>query len=120
MMCESVMARKRMIAGFAILLAAVGGVFGQEYRGSLSGRVLDPSGAAVPAARVTVTSTATNVRLTTDTNAQGNYTISLLQPGNYSLRVERGGFKVFERTPIEVRISQHLQVDAELVLGSNT
>ena len=108
------------MAGLAILLAAVGSMFGQEYRGSLSGRVLDPSGAAVPGARVTVISTATNVRLTTETNVQGNYTISLLQPGSYSLRVERGGFKAFERSPIEVRISQHVQVDAELVLGSNT
>jgi hypothetical protein len=64
--------------------------------------------------------TATNVRLTTETNGQGNYTISLLQPGSYSLRVERAGFKAFERSPIEVRINQVVQVDAELVIGSTT
>jgi hypothetical protein len=48
----------------------VEGLFGQEYRGSLSGRVLDPSGAAVPGAHLTPTNTATTVRLTTHTNAE--------------------------------------------------
>ncbi|MBZ5581009.1 MAG: TonB-dependent receptor [Acidobacteriia bacterium] len=104
---------------FALFLATEG-LFGQEYRGSLSGRVLDPSGAAVPGAHLTLTNTATNVRLMTDTNAEGNYTIPYLQPGMYSLHVEQPGFKAFERSPIEVRANQALQVDAKLDLGSST
>jgi hypothetical protein len=52
--------------------------------GPLSGRVLDPIGAAVPSAHVTLTNITTNIRLTTDTNAKGNYTIPYLQPGTYS------------------------------------
>ncbi len=104
---------------FALFLVTEG-LFGQEYRGSLSGRVLDPSGAAVPGAHMTLTNTATNVRLTTDTNAEGNYTIPYLQPGTYSLRAERSGFKTFERSPIEVRINQFVQVDAQLELGNAT
>lgn len=95
-------------------------LFGQEYRGSISGRVLDPSAAAVPAARVSVVNAATGVRLTTDTNAEGNYTVPYLQPGTYSLRVEHEGFKAFERRPIEVRIDQVVQLDAQLELGSST
>ncbi len=110
---------KRLTVGFPILLAVAVGLFGQEYRGSLSGRVLDPSKAAVPGAHVTLTNTATNVRLTTDTNVEGNYTIPYLQPGTYSLRVENTGFKVFERSPIEVRINAAVQVDAQMELGSN-
>ncbi len=103
---------RRLTVGLPILLAVAAGLFGQEYRGSLSGRVLDPSKAAVPGAHVTLTNTATNVRLTTDTNVEGNYTIPYLQPGTYSLRVENTGFKVFERSPIEVRINAAVQVDA--------
>jgi len=102
------------------LLFLVEGLIAQEYRGSLSGRVLDPSGAAVPGAHVTATNVETTVRLTTDTNVEGNYTIPYVQPGTYSLRVERTGFKVFERSPIEVRINQIVRVDAQLELGSST
>src|SRR5262249_15866129 len=97
-----------------------GALFGQEYRGSVSGRVLDPSGAAVPNAHVTLTNTETKIHLTTDTNGEGNYTIPYLQPGIYNLRAERQGFKSFERAPIEVRINQLVQVDAQLELGSST
>ena len=102
---------------FALFLFTEG-LFGQEYRGSLSGRVLDPSAAAVPGAHVTLTNTATNVRLTTDTNAEGHYTVPFLQPGTYSLRAEHQGFKAFQRSPIEVRIEEAVTVDARLELGS--
>lgn len=86
----------------------------------MSGRVLDPSGAAVPAAHVTLTNTATNVRLTADTNAEGHYTLPYLQPGTYTLRAEHQGFKAFQRSPIEVRIDGTVTVDAQLELGSAT
>src|SRR5262245_15975881 len=112
--------RKQTLIRLVVLLVAVNGLFGQEYRGSLVGRVVDPDGALVPGARVTATNTATNVRLATETNMQGSYTVPLLQPGTYSLRVERIGFKTFERNPIEVRINQTVQVDAELALGNAT
>lgn len=105
---------------FFALFLVTGGLFGQEYRGSLSGRVLDPSGTAVPAAHVTLTNTGTNVRLTTDTNAEGNYTVPYLQPGTYSFRVEHAGFKAFERSPIEVSENQLVVVDAQLEIGSAT
>jgi len=104
---------------FALFLVTEG-LYGQEYRGSLSGRVLDPSGAAVPGAHVTLTNTATNVRLTTDANAEGNYTIPYLQPGTYSLHVEQTGFKAFTRSPIEVRPNQVVQIDPQLELGNST
>ena len=103
-----------------ILFVAVTGLFGQEYRATLVGRVLDPSGVAVPAARVTATNTATGVGSATDTNAEGNYTIPYLQPGVYRLRVESSGFKAFERGPIELRISDRAAIDVKLELGSVT
>jgi len=109
--------RMFIVAVFALFLAA-SGLLGQEYRGWLSGRVLDPTGAAVPGAHVALTNTATNVRLTTDTNAEGSYTILYLQPGTYSLRAEGQGFKAFERSPIEVRIDSAVVVDAQLEIGS--
>ena len=111
---------QRLTFYFLVLMAAVTVLFGQEYRGSLSGRVMDPSGAVVPGAHLTLTNAATNVRQTTDANADGNYTIPYLQPGFYSLRAESTGFKAFERSPIEVRINAVVQVDVRLELGSAT
>ena len=80
--------------------------------------MLDPSGAAVPGAHLTLTNTATNVRLTTNTNVEGNYTLPYLQPTTYSLRIEHPGFKTLERSPIEIRIDEAVTVDASLELGS--
>ncbi|MGD0500713.1 MAG: TonB-dependent receptor [Bryobacteraceae bacterium] len=102
----------------ALFLAAA--LFGQEYRGAITGRALDPSGAAVPGAHVTVTNIETNVHITSDSNADGLYTMPYLQPGMYTLRAEHAGFKVFERTPIEIRINATVQVDAQLQLGNAT
>ena len=113
------MIRRILFSGF-VLCVAVAALFGQEYRGSLSGRVLDPSGAATPDTHVTLTNTSTNVRLTAETNAEGNYVIPYLQPGTYSFRAEHTGFKAFERSPIEVGIDQSVRVDAQLQLGSGT
>ena len=109
-----------LIFQISAFFLVTGALFGQEYRGSVSGRVLDPSGAAVPNAHVTLTNTETKIHLTTDTNGEGNYTIPYLQPGIYNLRAERQGFKSFERAPIEVRINQLVQVDAQLELGNST
>ena len=108
------------VVDIVILFVAVTGLFAQEYRATLLGRVLDSSGAAVPAARVTATNTATGVRSATDTNAEGNYTISYLQPGSYSLRVEGKGFKAFERGSIELRIGERIRIDVPLELGALT
>ena len=103
--------------GTVVLFAVTTGLFGQEYRATLLGRVLDPSGLAVPGAKVSVTNIATNVRTATDTNAEGNYTIPYLQPGNYHLRVESAGFKAVERGPIELRLDQRARIDLKLELG---
>jgi hypothetical protein len=100
-----------------VLLVLSFSLLGQEYRATLVGRVLDSTGAAVPAAHVTATNTETGVRTSTDTNSEGNYTIPYLQPGTYRLRVECKGFKAFERGPIELRITDNVRIDLSLELG---
>src|SRR5215831_7746547 len=63
---------------------------------TLSGTVLDANGAVVPAANITITDTATGVQRTATTNEQGNFTIPLLKPSSYLLRVEHQGFLTAE------------------------
>lgn len=59
----------------------------------ITGTVTDNAGAAVPGATVTLTNPATNSSLTTTTSDTGRYTFDLIQPGTYTVSVEKGGFK---------------------------
>ena len=68
----------------ALLLSAacLFSALGQEFRATLNGRVTDPTGAGVAGAKVTATNTSTNEVASTETLAEGDYTIPLLKPGN--------------------------------------
>jgi hypothetical protein len=112
--------QKRGAAIWMCLLTVVffaGNVFAQEFRGSITGLVTDPSGAVVAGARVTVTNAATNVVTSTVSNATGNYTVLYLMPGRYAVSAEATGFKKLVRPGIEVRVGDKLELDLRLELG---
>jgi hypothetical protein len=94
--------------------------FGQSITGTITGTVTDSSGAAVPGARVTIANTDTNVTVTVETDAAGNYTATLLPRGNYALEVTATGFKKFARTGILLPIQQTIKIDVQLNLGEVT
>ncbi len=101
----------------AVLLAA--GVIGaQEFRGTISGVVTDPSGAPVPNVTVTATETRTGTVAHTATNAAGQYTIPFLLPGDYQLRAEAQGFKKVVRSGIHLTSGAHPDIDFQLQLGT--
>lgn len=76
---------------FSVLLTSI---FVQaQYSSNVQGFVLDPSGAAVAGASVTLRNAETGVETTTKTSASGNYRFSSLQPGNYVVAADAGGFK---------------------------
>ncbi|MGE5482858.1 MAG: carboxypeptidase regulatory-like domain-containing protein [Bacteroidota bacterium] len=106
-----------------LLLAALGTIFAalaQDIRGTLQGRVTDPSGASVPGAKVVVTNQATNVAIEAVTNLEGNYVIAFLTPGVYSLRVEREGFNKLTRPNVTLQTQERLTIDFTLTPGSLT
>ncbi len=90
---------------------------GQELRASLTGQVTDPTGAAVPGAKVVAVNDQTNLSSETETNEAGRYTILFLQPGRYSLSVEASGFKKFVRQDVVLGTSDRLGVDVALEVG---
>lgn len=90
----------------------------QETRGSIVGRVLDSSGAVIPGVSVRATNTATNVTVSTQSNAQGNYDLPYLLPGAYRLTAEQAGFKTFSREGIELRISERISIDIPMEVGA--
>ena len=86
---------RRLVWGVTILatLSLVLPVaFAQSEKGSLSGIVTDATGAVVAGATVTATDVGTNASRTIQTDASGNYTISNLAPGTYSVKVSASGF----------------------------
>lgn len=80
----------------------------QETRASIVGRVVDPTGAVIPAVRVEATNQATNITISTQSNAEGAYTLPFLLPGAYRLTATVTGFKTFVRDRIELRISDRV------------
>ena len=103
---------------FLALLASLcfsAAVFAQTGNGSLSGQVTDPSGAAIPAATVTLTGPAQSTK-TAQTDEQGRYTFKDLAPGAYSVAISTMGFSTFTKADIQVAPGHPQVVDAQLVV----
>ncbi len=105
------------VAGLGTVLAVV--LSAQDYRGQITGRVLDPSGAAIPGAAVAVSNVATNSGTGTRSDEAGNYTVLYLGPGRYSITVDAPGFKRLVRQGIEVRIGDQLRLDLAMEVGAS-
>lgn len=92
----------------------------QETRGSLAGRVKDPSGAVIPGVAVKATNTSTNVTVSTQSNAEGYYEIPYLLPGPYRLEATLRGFKDFVRDGIELRLAERISIDLPMQVGDTS
>lgn len=104
-----------------VLLLAVSMFLGaQEYRATLSGRIIDPQGAAVPGAKVVVTQIETGSRFETVSGGNGIYSIPLLPPAAYRVTAEASGFKKYDRTGITLGANERMGLDIEMQLGQMT
>ncbi|MGD1213030.1 MAG: TonB-dependent receptor [Candidatus Acidiferrales bacterium] len=86
--------------------------------GALTGTVTDPSGAVISGARVTATNLATGQSRDTTTDASGSYKLSLLPPGNYSVKFSASGFKTAEVPSVTVNVTETAVVNRSLEIGS--
>jgi hypothetical protein len=103
-----------------VLFISGASLLAQEYRGSIRGRVTDPSGAVVPGAKIKVTNLATGVVVETATNEEGNYQAPFLLPADYSIVAESTGFKNARRDDLRVPTNTHVEVDLKMELGSSS
>jgi hypothetical protein len=85
----------RLIA--MVLAVAVGGQ-AQTSRGTVTGTVLDPTGAVIGGARVILAGVETGAKLSTDSNEAGVYRFDAVDLGVYELRVTHPGFHTFLET----------------------
>lgn len=101
------------------LLAACTPGWSQETRGTISGRISDPSGAVIAGASVVVTNTAMGRRVSLTTNENGFYEASYLTTGLYQIEATAQGFKKVIRSSIEVRVADRLELNISLELGTS-
>jgi hypothetical protein len=92
----------------------------QVVFGSLVGNVNDATGGAVVGATVKATLTQTNETRTALTNNVGEYTISTVTPGTYTIEVTKEGFRAFVATNVLVNQNNVVRVDAQLSVGATT
>jgi Carboxypeptidase regulatory-like domain/TonB dependent receptor len=106
------------IRACAILLAIALPLLAQNAE--LSGLITDPSGLAVPGARVVVQNADTTATRTVSSNQQGEYSAPALLPGPYNLTVEANGFKTVHQNGVGVEVDQRARLDFVLTVGNNT
>lgn len=92
----------------------------QSVTATILGTVTDGSGAVVPAASVTVTESRTGVVRRAQTSTDGLYSFPYLQPGSYTVNVEREGFKTVSRQNVNLNVAQTVRIDVLLEPGQLT
>lgn len=100
------------------LLTCGSSVLAQTFKATVVGQVSDAAGASVPNATVTITQPATNQSQTVTTDGEGNFTISQLDPGSYTLRVEVANFKVLEKVNLVLETNQTARLNLSLEAGN--
>ncbi len=90
----------------------------QTGAGSITGLIVDQSGAALPGVTVTATNQATNVAYVATTNSSGNYTIPNVVLGTYVVKAELTGFRASATEPLTVEARQVARVDLKLAVGA--
>ena len=108
--------RARALSCF--LFCATFCAFAQTYTGSIAGTVTDPSGSAVPNAKVTITDVAKGYSYNAQTDNGGIFTVRNLPPSTYTETVEASGFNKFERSNIIVEVTGNVSANAQLQVAS--
>src|SRR5688572_26324643 len=95
------MSAKKLVSAISVLGMVFLLSFSAYSQGTttrITGNVTDSSGAAIPGAAVTLIDEATNAQLRATTSNNGSYVFDLIQPGTYTLKVEKDGFRGFQST----------------------
>jgi hypothetical protein len=104
------------ILAVGLLLPVI--AIGQVLYGSLTGTVTDPSGAAVPGAKLQILNVNTGISKPAATDDRGAYLVEDLQPGSYKITVEATGFASAVTTDVQVAQNTVRRLDVELKLAS--
>jgi outer membrane receptor protein involved in Fe transport len=107
------------LAALAVLLVVgAGSALAQQTTGSITGRVTDEQGAALPGVTVVATQTETGFARTVTTDGEGLYRFTGLPIGHFDLTVEMSGFSTMDRKGLVLNVSQTINLDVQLKIAS--
>src|SRR5271157_3324547 len=103
---------------FITLVLFINTAPGQSSNGTVSGIVLDPSGAVIGGADVLVVNDATAVQYPGKTNSEGYYVVPNIPPGTYRIQVSNSGFKTIIKPDIVIHVEDALAINFTLPIGA--
>jgi hypothetical protein len=107
-----------MLKILLLTLATAAASLAQTTLGTLTGRVTDPTDAAIVSAKVRATHTGTRLEFATTTTESGNFVLQQLPVGDYELTIEAPGFRKVIRKGLTINVAQTLNVDTRLEVGT--
>jgi hypothetical protein len=100
-----------------LMACSIGGrASAQDTTGTLSGRIVDAQGLALPG--VTITATGAQGSKTAISTGEGRFSVPFLTPGNYRVHAELQGFTPVDRTDVQVRVGQTVEIPLTLQIGA--
>lgn len=111
---------KTALAFTTLLVAASMVLSAQTHQGTIRGNVVDPTGAVVPGASVTVTNNETGQTAAAESSVIGAYVLQGLEPGTYTLEAQLTGFKRLLMENLRVDVAAVIGLDLQLEIGEAT
>lgn len=111
---------KRTLISLALAAALSALAAAQDVRATITGHITDPSGAAMAGVQIQLASIERGTLEETTSNEAGVYRFQFLQPGSYTMTVEKTGFKKFVRSGINLASADHPAIDIVLELGQTS
>ena len=108
----------RFLSIFVCSLACVSAIHAQSNYAVVRGSILDPQHHPIAGAQVHITTRETGAARTVVSNEAGLYQIAGLEPGAYSLTVDRSGFRQAVQT-LTLEVGQQATLDLQLQVGAN-
>lgn len=113
------MRKRAQIVLLVALMVCAAGAWSQDTFGTIAGVVQDPTGAAIPGAKITITNTDRGmVARVIESDADGRYKVPKLPIGFYSVTVEAKGFKKTTISNIKLNVAEIYRSDVTLTIGS--
>src|SRR6266704_1825590 len=117
---ETVMMRAKLalLCVFLLALCLPLTTHAQNFTGTITGTVTDPSGAVVPGVSVTVVNDRTGASRTTTTNDQGSFSFPELDAGTYTMTVNKAGFKKLTEKNVELHVADVTALNVTMQVGA--
>ncbi|NNE65748.1 MAG: carboxypeptidase regulatory-like domain-containing protein [Pyrinomonadaceae bacterium] len=115
----SILKSKVFLSTLTMLIAVTlaGGIFAQSGTSTITGNVVDQTGAAVPGATVTITNPATGFSRTATSDSSGTYRFPGIPPATYRLEVTAANFKTAVNTNVKALVDSTAEIDVQLEAG---